>query len=159
MGCLEQHMTALNHWFTDKCDTCDRRFVNKMAAVQHMDAFGHRSSPYCRSCERYFQNPTDLFQHMNSPIQCVLIPSMLRLHRLSGQFLSHDLHLATFLRRQLWLPLLLDRPQIPTELHALTLSSTQYLLDLLLPLLQLLLLLCLSILHRRLVASSSVLSL
>ncbi|KAH0367279.1 hypothetical protein KCU65_g4680, partial [Aureobasidium melanogenum] len=66
-GC-KQHMTAVNHWFTDVCDTCDRRFVNRHALEQHLDAVGHRSSHYCSSCDRHFQNPSDLFQHLNSPI-------------------------------------------------------------------------------------------
>ncbi|KAH0384360.1 hypothetical protein KCU92_g4523, partial [Aureobasidium melanogenum] len=66
-GC-KQHMSALNHWFTDICDTCDRRFVNRHALDQHRSALGHRALHRCTKCNCSFQTENDWFKHMTSPI-------------------------------------------------------------------------------------------
>jgi hypothetical protein len=51
----------------DECETCDRTFVNQLAAIQHMDALDHWEPQFeCETCDKRFWTQPAANQHMDA---------------------------------------------------------------------------------------------
>jgi hypothetical protein len=68
------NLNFIGHHFTDElkmydddeCETCDRKFVNQLAAIQHMDALDHWEPQFeCETCDKRFRTQPAANQHMD----------------------------------------------------------------------------------------------
>lgn len=52
--------------YVDECETCDREFGSRQAAIQHMNALGHWAVRYeCETCDEDFSTQSSADRHMD----------------------------------------------------------------------------------------------